>query len=206
MRNVILNQSNIVPGSNNSKFRYAFPSTVQFHGDQLALANFSYNFSVQNVTAQNRNNSYSYVWYDSVGATTHDVVMPDGIYELDTINAYLQFTMFNNGHYLIDNNNLYIYYLSWSTNTTLYAFELQSDPIPSSLPSGWSNPAGITFPATPTTPQVVITANYPGAGGGVNLFPNLMGFDVGTYPPVVQSTAYYTIGGKEYPRLRLPAT
>lgn len=181
MRNVILNRSNIVPGSNNSKFSFTFPSTAEFRNDSIALSNISMAVSWDNINSSYNNNYFSYVWYNNAGSSTHLVSIPDGFYELPQLNAFLQFTMINNGHYLIDSNGDYVYYLELAINSTSYAFEIRSDPIPTALPGGWSNPAGLTFPAVATTPQIIIPSTN---------IQTLLGFPAATYPAVVQATTY----------------
>lgn len=181
MRNVILNSSNIVAGSNNSKFQFVFPSTAEFKADSIALSNISLTVSWQNINTSYNNNVFQYIWYDALGATTYTVTVPDGFYELAQLNAYLQFTMIQNGHYLIDSNGDYVYYLELAVNVTSYAFEIRCDPIPTALPGGWSNPAGMTFPAVASTPQFVFPAT------DIQL---LLGFPAGTYPAVTQATTY----------------
>lgn len=181
MRNVILNSSNIVAGSNNSKFQFVFPSTAEFKADSIALSNISLNVSWQNINTSYNNNVFQYIWYDAGGATTYTVTVPDGFYELAQLNAYLQFSMIQNGNYLIDSNGDYVYYLELAVNATSYAFELRCDPIPTALPAGWTNPAGMTFPAVASTPQFVFPST------NIQL---LLGFPAGTYPAVTQATTY----------------
>jgi hypothetical protein len=186
MRSIVLNQDNIVPGSNNSKFQYDFPSTIEFSKDQVAVANVSLSVSWINIGVKYDNNFFQYVWYDNVGASTHNVLIPDGYYSISDLNAYLQFVMVNNGHYLVDNFGNFVYYLDIAVNSVYYGIELRSNPIPTALPGGWSNPTGLTFPAVATTPQFVIPSS------GIN---TLLAIPAGTYPPVVQSTFYNIIGG-----------
>lgn len=176
----MINNTNVLP-FDNSRYKYRFPSTNKFEKDQIAVSNVFINFSWFNITTQNNNNSFQYIWTDGSGTTTHDVVLPDGAYEVSTINAYLQFVMLNNGHYLVDNNGDYIWYLELVTNPTFYAVELKSYPLPTALPSGWTNPASIVFPATASTPQFVIPSTN---------ITTLLGFPAGTYPSAVQTTTY----------------
>ena len=187
MRNIIINSSNIVPDTNNSRFVYRFPTTQKFERMQIALGNFNFNQSIFNVSVALNNNKFQYIWYDNAGASPLiDVVMPDGIYTIQDINAFLQFTMIQNGHYLINDVGEYVYYLSLTVNRVRYGYEISSDPIPTALPMGWSNPAGLTFPAVATTPQLVIPTPQ------TNIV-DLLGFPVGSYPPVVQATTYNQI-------------
>lgn len=181
MKNLILNSNNIVPGSNNSRFIYNFPTTVEFKNEQVAVASINMYFSVQNINSSYNNNKFQYIFTDAGGATTYDVTIPDGIYEVSDLNAYLQYVMLNNGQYLVDADGRYVYFIEIAINPTAYAIEITCDPVPTALPAGYTNPAGLTFPAVATTPQVVI----PNTG-----FQTYLGFTPGTYPPVAQATTY----------------
>jgi hypothetical protein len=108
--------------------------------------------------------------------------MPDGYYEVADLNAYLQFSLVNDGNYLIDSNGDFVYYLEFVVNQTYYGVQLNAYPIPTALPSMWSNPAGITFPLVATTPQITILSN--------NNFGKVIGFNAGTYPTPVQASNY----------------
>jgi len=130
------------------------------------------------------NNKFSYIWTDGSGSTTINITIQDGAYNVATINAYLQYIMLSNGHYLIDADGQYVYYLEMVVNPTYYAIEFRAYPLPTSLPSGWTNPASIVFPATASTPQFIIPNTD---------IQQLLGFPAGTYPSAVQSTTYNTL-------------
>ena len=181
MRPIVLNSTNVVSGSNNSKYRFRFASTTSFKNDQIALSNINIYFSWFNITSQYNNNFFQYIWTDGGGGYTYDVLIPDGAYEISTLNAYFQFIMVQNGHYLVDDEKNYVYYAEIVLNPTYYAVEIKTYPLPTALPSGWTNPAGVMFPAVASTPQVIIPATN---------IRTLLGFDAGTYPSAVQSTAY----------------
>lgn len=188
MRTIIINGNNVVANSLNDTYKYSFPNgAVNFSNDQIAVASISIYFSWFNITSATtasryNNNAYQYIWTDGGGSTTYDVIMPDGYYEVSDLNAFLQYTMVQNGHYLIDGSGDFVYYLEWVVNPTFYGVQLNSYPVPTALPGGWSNPAGIVFPAVASTPQVVILST--------NNFQKVVGFAPGTYPPVVQATNY----------------
>lgn len=179
---IIINGSNVVQGSNNSIYRYVFPQgSVRFNKSKVAVASISLYYSWFNITSTLNNNSFSYVWYTNSGSTTVNITIPNGFYSITELNAYLQSQMISNGHYLVDGNGDYVYYLEFATNSTYYSIQFNSYPIPTSLPSGYSNPASMTFPVTATTPQIIISSNN---------FTNIIGFNAGTYPDPVQSTTY----------------
>jgi hypothetical protein len=191
MRTLILNGNNVVSNSLNDTYTYQFPNgAVNFKNDQVAVAAISIYFSWYNITSlttgsQYNNNTYQYIWTDGSGTSTYTVLMPDGYYEIDTLNAFLQQKMVANGHYLVDAQGDFVYYLEIVANQTYYGVQLNSYAFPTALPSGFTNPAGLTFPATASTPQFVIPSN--------NNFKAVIGFNAGTYPPAIQATNYSVI-------------
>ena len=175
-----MNSTSVVPNTNNSKYRFKFASTTKFHKDQIALSNISIYYSWYNVTTRNNNTTYEYIWNGTSGPTTYTVTMPDGTYEVADMNAYLQKQFIANGHYLVDDLGRYVYYATLTINAIFYSIEIKAYPLPATLPTGWSNPAGLVLGST-DTPQIVIpTTNIR----------TLLGFNAGTYPPTVQSTTY----------------
>lgn len=188
MRTIIINGNNVVANSLNDTYKYSFPNgAVNFSNDQIAVASISIYFSWFNITSavtasRYNNNAYQYIWTDAGGSNTFDVIMPDGYYEVADLNAFLQYTMVQNGHYLIDGAGDFVYYLEWVVNPTFYGIQMNSYPLPTALPGGWSNPAAIVFPAVASTPQITVLST--------NNFQKVVGFNPGTYPPVVQTTNY----------------
>lgn len=188
MRTIIINGNNVVPNSLNDTYKYSFPNgAVTFSNDQIAVASISIYFSWFNITSATtyskyNNNAYQYIWTDAGGSTTYNVVMPDGYYEVADLNAYLQYTMVQNGHYLIDGGGEFVYYLEMVVNPTYYGVQVNAYPLPTALPMGWSNPAGIVFPAVASTPQLIVLPT--------NNFGTVIGFNAGTYPPAIQATKY----------------
>lgn len=188
MRTLIINSANLVQNGFNDTYQYKFPQgSVRFDNDTVALASISMYFSWDNITSatsgsQYNNNTFQYLWTDGTGTSLHTVVLPDGYYEYSTMNEFLQYTMVQNGHYLIDSAGNYVYYLEIVANQTYFAVQLNSYPLPTALPPLWTNPAGIVFPALASTPQFVILPT--------NNFQLTLGFNAGTYPPAIQATNY----------------
>lgn len=180
MRPIVINNTNVFP-NDNSRYRYFFPQTNHFVKDQIAMSNIYLYYSWFNVTSVLQNNTFSYVWTDGSGTTTVNITLPDGAYNVSTINAYMQFIMEQNGHYLVDDTGRYVYYLEIVVNRVYYGVEIKAYPLPTALPTGWSNPGGVVFPATASTPQFYVPATN---------FQQLTGFNTGYYPPAVQATTY----------------
>lgn len=146
--------------------------------DKLGLRSMTIPYSWFNITNAFANTSgLSYVW---TNGTTYIVPYPEGNYSIDRISLYLQEQMQANGHYLLNNQQEPVYYLALNVNDVYYAVTLTSIAIPSSLPAGWSNPAGVVLNGL--APQLII-------GGGLNNFRKLIGFDAGTYPPTLAASS-----------------
>jgi hypothetical protein len=179
MRTLILNSDNIVAGTNNSVLSYEFAGgNINLKkGQKVALANLQMYYSTFNITAANNNNTFSYVWVDG---TTHQVVMPDGFYDISTINNYLHFTMVQNKHYLLATSGDFVYFITLGINPTAYAAEVNCFGISVALATAntWVLPAGATWviPTNFIVPELVV---------GTNNFGLIIGFNAGTYPNAV---------------------
>lgn len=183
MKTIVLNSTNAVSGDN-SRYVYNFPVSAQFNEqDEISISSLNLYYSWFNFSASLSNNTFSYIW--PVGPVTINITIPDGFYTANTLNSYLQSVMITNNHYLIDGSGNYVYYLELVENSSAYAIQFNSFPIPTALPAGYSSPAGWSgYPAVASTPQIVIPST--------NIRNNL-GFSAGTYPTVVQATNYSKI-------------
>lgn len=187
MRTLIINGENVVSNGFNDTYKYTFPTgSVTFKNDQVAVSSINMYYSWFNITSsttgsQYNNNQFTYTWYGTTSAT-YTITIPDGYYSVADLNAYLQSQMVANGHYLVNSTGEYVYYLELVENSTKYAVQFNSYPIPTALPSGYTNPASMSFPTTATTPQITILST--------NNFNNVIGFTAGTYPSSVQTTNY----------------
>ena len=145
----------------------AFPK-----GTKLGLQNCSIYYSWQNVSSVNNNNTISYIY----NGVTYPITIPDGYYSISDYNAYIQFKMKSNGHYLLDSNGLEVYFISLTLNLTYYAFMIQCDVVPSVLGT-YTNPAGMTL--TGQTMSLVIPSTS-------TVY--LLGFTAQTFPTTPQAT------------------
>lgn len=170
MNTIVLNSSNILPGSNNSTLVYNFPNSVTFDNHQICVQSVSMYYSwtnINNITLQN--NIFSYTWVTGVTTTTYTVTIPTGLYEIRDINNYLQYVFIQNGHYLINTTGGYVYYAEFLVNPNLYSINIITYPVPTSLPAGWSVPVAnaqtgaLAWPGFPTqtfNPLITIPANF----------------------------------------------
>jgi len=121
------------------------------------------------------NNIYQFLWPPD--GITYQVTMPDGLYEIATINQYLQFYCIPNGLYLITATGSFVYFLEWTVNTSLYAVQLNLYPIPTSATAttlGYTQPDNATwsYPADAVIPLLYLSA----VGLPANNFYKIVGF------------------------------
>ena len=161
MRTLIINSSNLVKDGQNNKLIYKFPNSVLFKDNYISLSQAQMYYSWFNITQQYSNNYFSYVWLDNTGApTTYTINIPDGLYEITTLNALLQYSFIQNGHYLVNGSGENVYYAEFEINPSRYAVQINTFLFPTALPAGWTNPAGIVFPlANSFNPQLTIPSN-----------------------------------------------
>lgn len=168
---IVINQSNLVSDGNNNTFTYKFPNSVQFPNHEIAVSSLTMYFSWANITTAYQNQTFTYTWVVGTTPTTYTITIPQGLWEISDINNLLQYTMIQNGTYLINTALKNVYYAEFIVNPNSYAIQLNSYPVPTSLPFGWTapiaNPAtgAVAFPGFPTTTtnvrvQIPSTSNF----------------------------------------------
>ena len=189
MRTLIFNNTNVVAGSNNSKYTYNFVGGgFQFvSGDKICVQTIQIPYSWFNISSSNGNNSFGY----KLNGITYTINLQNGFYQTSDLNNILQANLIANGHYLVDNYGNNVYFCQLSTNISLYGIQFDSFPIPASLPSGYTNPSNVLYNtvviSTPTTIQLIIPSTQ---------ITSLLGFSAGTYPSVSQTTTYSVVSNK----------
>lgn len=126
----------------NNQMKMNFPYPFESKDNEIALSSCFIYYSWRNITSAYANNTLSYTMPSGV---SYPITIPDGYYSISDINAYIQLVMYNNGHYLLNSNGTPVYYLSLQANSVYYRTTLTSTPIPSVLPSGYTNPAGLSL-------------------------------------------------------------
>lgn len=138
--NITLNSNNLV-GLNNNTFQYNFinGSVVIPENTTMAVSQITIPYSWRNITSALGNNTWSYTMPSGgSGQTTYGpYTIPDGFYTVSDLNALIQAQLKSNGHYwylysasLGTNGNTYVYPISLSTNTSLYANTITTYVIP----------------------------------------------------------------------------
>ncbi len=160
MKIIVLNQKNIIPDGQNNKLIYKFPNSVQFKDNFIAVSSVSMYYSWFNITQAYINNTFTYTWTEAAITTTYTINIPDGLYEISTLNDLLQFTFIQNGHFLVNSGGQNVYYAEFILNPSRYAVQLNTYLVPTSLPVGWSNPGGLVFPTQTFNPSIATPANF----------------------------------------------
>lgn len=145
-------------------------------GSYVGLQSCSIPFSWQNITSAFNNQQFQYIFNGNV----RTVNIPAGSYNYSDFTLFFQSVMQQNGDYLVDSSGNNVYYLDLSINPIYYSQTLTATIIPTSLPSGWSNPSGITLSGL--TPQIRVLSNN---------FASYIGFPAGDYPVTPQTATYY---------------
>lgn len=152
---IVLTQNNIANLNNgNNQFVYNFPNSISFPNHEIAVQNISLYYSWVNINASTlHNNTFYYTWGVAGNAPPYSaqfaVVIPDGLYEISTINHFLQFTMIANGHYLIDTaTGNYVYFIEIVVSPSNYTVQINTYPVPV-IAAGPTAPAGYTLPTSP---------------------------------------------------------
>lgn len=183
---VILNGNNVISDTFNNKYKYNFPvGSVVFKNSKVAVNNVSLYYSWFNITEAQNNNKFSFIWHGAI-QTQYDITIPDGFYDINALNAYLQSFCVSNNLYLIDASGDFVYYLEFTTNSVYYSIQFNSYPIPTALPVGYSQPAGWGgYPAVASTPQLIVNST--------DDFGDIIGFNSGTFPAVTQAVNFSKI-------------
>jgi hypothetical protein len=158
---IVLNASNVIDDGTNSSYVYNFPNSIVLSDKYIAVSTVSMYYSWFNIDTKYTNNILTYTWTSVATSTTYTINIPNGLYNVVDINAYCQFVMISNGHYLINNTGNNVYYFELLVNPNRYAIQINTFQVPTALPVGWSQPSN--FPAYPNqtfNPIITIPANF----------------------------------------------
>ena len=177
---IVMTPQNVVQDGFNNKMVYSFPNSVSFPNHEIAIQSIHMYYSWTNINGTTlNNNTFAFGWPNTAGDWKEEpVVIPDGLYEIETINKYLQWYCINNGYYLINASGNNVYYFEFVVNPALYAVQLNFYPVPTSLPTGWTAPTYniITGSAAfPGFPPVAITPIFLLPVGSGNFY-KIIGF------------------------------
>ncbi len=182
---IVLNQNNYVDANT---FTYQFPrGSVYLNNASVSLSQINIFYSWGNIESQYNNNKFKLIFPDNTGPgfTEYDVTIPYGNYNVEDLNQYLQHWSIQNNKYIVNNTTgQNVYYIELIANPQRYVIQFISHDLPTSLPAGYSNPAGMVFPANVLKPTLV-TIN--------NNFGDLIGFE--------KNSAYFTSESTKTPEM-----
>jgi len=158
---LVLNNSNVVANTNNSQYRYNFiGGNFKTKNARLCLSQVTIPYSWFNISTQWTNQQFIFGWTSGATFTPATVTIPAGFYSTADLNDFLKQYMISIGAYLLNASGQYVFYAAIVQNQTYYANQLILTKVPTSLPSGWSTPAGFAgFPTTSQTPQIAFPAS-----------------------------------------------
>jgi hypothetical protein len=166
MRTLVLNNNNVVQNGQNNQLIYRFPTTAKFDRSYVAVASVSMYYSWFNIADYYGNNQLQYTWTVGGVSTTFNVGtggtpggdIPNGLYEVSTLNQLLQYTMIQNKHYLIDQaTGQNVYFAELLVNDARYRVQVNTFAVPTSKPAGYDEPAGFPgYPTVTTSPAVIV--------------------------------------------------
>lgn len=162
MRVIVLNSSNLVQDGQNNKLVYRFPNSTLFKDNSIAVSSVNMYYSWFNITTALGNNTFSYTWTIGGVVNVRTILIPDGLYQVSTLNDLLQFNMINNGDYLIETaSGDYVYYAEFILNTSRYAVQINTYLVPTSLPVGYTQPSNFSgYPTVACNPIVTLPAKF----------------------------------------------
>jgi hypothetical protein len=119
-------------------------------------------YSWFNISAELQNNTFTISYLNTLGVLTNvNIVIPDGTYEIVTLNALLQFEFIQLGLYLLETaTSKNVYYAEFILNPSRYAVQINTFLFPTSLPAGYTAPANfVGFAPTTYNPVITLPAN-----------------------------------------------
>ena len=195
MRTLVLNSSNIVQDGQNNKLVYNFPNSVLFKDSYVAVSNVSMYYSWFNISTAFANNVFTYNWRQGTTTTTYTITVPNGLYEISSLNQLLQFNMIANGTYLVTlTGGLNVYFAEFVLNPSRYAVQINTYMIPTSFAAYAPAPINITTGLALVPPSVVCNPVITLPAEINEIFGYVAGFatDANTgNPPGVPATTQY---------------
>jgi hypothetical protein len=159
-------------------YALSLPNTVDLNNFAVAVGNAYVYYSWYNINSYPLNNNQFTLIIP--GMANQTITIPDGAYNIQDLNNYLQYWFIQNGLYITNNTTgLNTYYGSFTISPTSYAVQWQTTVIQASLPSGFTS-GGTNMTNAFTNSgglkhmQIVISSS--------NDFKDIIGFNAGTYP------------------------
>lgn len=181
---ILISSSNY---QSNNLFKISFPNIVDLNDFECSVGEMFLYYSWYNISAALNNNQYQLVIPTNT-PQTFTITIPDGAYNISTLNNYLQYWFIANNFYITNNTtNVNTYYAAFAISPSSYQVQLLTTALPTSTPSGYTAASGFSgnWPSSSNQSMQFIISS-------TNTFNIIIGFNAGTYPPVA------TISGTTY--------
>lgn len=189
---IVLNSSNLNFNGANNSYTYKFPNSINLTDKYIAVSQITMYYSWFNITSVYRNNFLSYSWTVGGVSTTYQINIPDGLYNIVDINSYCQWVMINNGHYLINSAGSNVYYFELLVNASRYAIQINTFQVPTSLPSGYTQPGNFAgYPTQTFNPIITIPAAFNNIIGYPSNFASNNNINNAYVPPTASKSNNY---------------
>lgn len=170
----------------NNTYKVNLPTTLDLDKFGCSMGSgYVYN-SWYNINATPLNNNTFQLTIPTSGASVvKTIVLPDGAYNISTLNSYLQYYLIQNGYYITNNTTgLNTYYASFQLSPSAYGVQFIATAMPTSLPAGYTS-GGMTFPSSANQSYQLTVLS-------TNNFYKIIGFSAGTYPsvPTISALGY----------------
>jgi hypothetical protein len=180
---LVLNSSNVVSGSNNTRFQYNFiGGGFRANDMEICISQASIPYSFYNISSSYGNNTFSLILPTAGTTQTIPITLSDGYYSVVDIQNYIQQVLITNLFYLIDGAGNYVFPFLLTYSSTYYAVQLICATIPNAAAMatlGYTQPVGA--PALPTATT--------GVQFVVGTIGSVIGYVAGTYPAVATSSS-----------------
>jgi len=170
---ILINSGNYVSPN---RYVYRLPRPIKFGKNaKVSLFSFSMYNSTYNISSALQNNTFSIIWINN---TTYNFIIPDGYYSYLDLNNFIQYCLLTSNLYFKTLSNP-VYPISIVQNSVQYSAQINISYVPTAVQAsslGYTLPTGATwtFPASPITPQFIISQGLQsilGFQGGQSIFP-----------------------------------
>jgi len=191
---VLISSANYV---NNNLFKITLPHTTDLTDYDCSIDEMFLYYSWYNISAAANNNTFQITIPLSTPITA-TLVLPDGAYNISTINNYFQYWSILNGYYLQNQTTLQYYYFgTFQVSPQSYAVQFITTAFPSSSDSSDANATpklgnyvGLGNTNTGVNVGSGFTGKWPTAAyqteqlivSSTNGFGKIIGFAAGTFP------------------------
>ena len=187
---VYINSSNWVSGGN---FKVSLPNSVDLSPFDVSVDQMFVYYSWYNISAALGNNQFQIKIPTKSSTITSTITLPDGAYNISTLNNYLQYWFLTNGYYAQNNSTgVYTYYGAFALSPQSYAVQWITTALPTSPATGYTYGSGWTTTINGDNLPTSSNQSIQLVVFSTNTFNQIIGFAAGTYP----SSA--TISGTTY--------